>query len=134
MAALEGRLGAQRTDRRRCHTAQADPSPRHGAVDHVEGEGDGDAGDVVEAAFGDLVERGEPGEWQGDPNLADEFVRTAEGLAVAGEVVRQRHDPLATGAGQHEAGFERQQRCRGVADGRRGAEVAAESGTTSDEG
>jgi hypothetical protein len=83
---------------------------------HVEREPDGDAGDVVEAALGDLVEGREVGQGQRDADGPDEFVRPADGLPVAGEVVAQRDLPLAIGRGEDDGGVECEESRRGVAD------------------
>ena len=58
---------------------------------------------------------------------------SAHALPVAGEVVGQRHHPLARDGGQHQPRLEREQRGRRVADRRAGAEVAAERGAVADQ-
>ena len=63
----------------------------------------------------------------------DQLARLAHGLPVAGEVVGQRHVPVAVGRGQHDVGLERQQRGRRVADRRAGAEVAADGRAVADQ-
>ena len=55
---FQRRLGGARPERCGRDAAEADPGPGDGAVDDVEGDADGDAGDVVEAPLGDLVEGG----------------------------------------------------------------------------
>jgi hypothetical protein len=79
------------------------------------------------------VEAGEPGERQREPHARDQLVRAQRGLAVAGEVVGQRYDPLPLGRHQDDGRVEREQRGREVADRRRGAEVAADGGAVADE-
>ncbi len=131
--AHERRLGAQGAQRRRGDAAQTDPGGHDDAVDDVEGEGHGHAGDVVEAPLGDLVEAGRRGEGQRDPDRPDQLVGLLDGGPVAGEVVRQGDLPLASGRGEHEARVERQQRRCGVADGGGRAEVAPEGGAVADQ-
>ncbi len=129
-----GRGGAQRGRR---DPAETD----HGALDRaggaiggdLEGEGHRDAGDVVEPPFGDLVEGDGRGERQRDPDGPDELAGLHERLPVAGEVLSQRYLAVATGAGQHQRGLQRQQRGRGVADGGCRADVATDGGAVADQ-
>ncbi len=81
----------------RIGVAATPPSPirarTHDAVVHVEREPDGDAGDVVEPALGDLVERGQPGQRQRNADRADQLVGPTHALSVSGEVVGKRDLP-----------------------------------------
>ena len=85
----------------RIGVAATPPSPIRArttlAVDHVEREADGHAGDVVEPALGDLVERGDPASGSGirTARISSPGRRTV--CAVAGEVVGQRHLAVAVG-------------------------------------
>ena len=123
--------------RARIGVAATPPRPirasAHDAVVHVEREPDRDAGDVVEAALGDLVERREVGQGQRDADRPDELVRPADGLAVAGEVVAQRDLALTLGRREDDAGVEGEESGRGVADRRTGAEVAADGRAVADQ-
>ena len=87
----------------RSGVAATPPSPMRARLttpsSTVEGEGDGDAGDVVEAALGDLVEGGDRRERQRDPDRRGSARRDARtALAVAGEVVGERHLAVAHGS------------------------------------
>src|SRR5690606_26970294 len=113
--------------------AQADLRRGDDAAFDVEGERDRDAGDVVEASLGDLVEGGHLRERQRDAHGANQLIRTAHRLAVAGEVVGQVDFALAVDGCQHQARTESEQRGRAVADGRAGSEVATERGAVADQ-
>ena len=69
----------------RTGVAATPPSPiaraSYDAVGHVERERDGDAGDVVETALGDLVERGQRGERRGMRIVLDQLVGRADASA-----------------------------------------------------
>ena len=103
------------------------------AVLDVERESDRDAGDVVEAPLGDLVEGRDRRQRQRDAHRADQLAGTAHALPVAGEVVGQRDLALAVGVGEHHRRLQREQHRRAVTDGRAGAQVAAEGRTVADE-
>src|SRR5690606_1122463 len=96
--------------------AQSDAGPTDDAVDDVHGEPDGNGGDVVEAALGDLVERRALGEGEGQTDLADQLIGLPDRLPVAGEVLGQGHDPLATGTREDESSVEGEQGRGAVAD------------------
>ena len=80
-----------------------------------------------------LWNAGQPRERPGHHDLLDQLVGGADALPVAGEVVGQRHDPLAAHRGQHQLRLQREQGRRGVADRRAGAEVAAEGRAVADQ-
>ena len=134
-------LGGQRADRRGRHPAQADPDRFHRsaprsparAVREPQRVGHGDPGDVVEPALGDLVERADRGDRQRDADRLDQLIRALDGLPVTGEVIGQPDLALALARGQDQGGVQREQRGRGVADRRGGAEVAAERGPVADQ-
>ena len=89
--------------------------------------------DVVEGPLGDLVERRRGRGREGYDDLGDQLARLADGLAVAGEVLAQRHGSLTVGRGENHARLESQQHRGRVADGRAGAEVATERGAVADQ-
>ena len=127
-------LGGRRPQRRGRHAAQADPDRGDPAVSvQPERVGHGHARDVVEAALRDLVERGDRGQWQRQADRFDQLVGLPDALPVTGEVVGQQHLALAHGRGQHQPRVQREQRRRGVADGRGRAQVAAERGSVADQ-
>jgi len=68
----------------------------------AECETDCHAGDVVESALGDLVERADRGDRCRDADRGDQFVGAFEGLPVAGEVAAERNLPLTGAGGEHQ--------------------------------
>jgi hypothetical protein len=115
-AADELALRRRRPDRGGGHAAEADARAGDLVVHDVEGERDGDAGDVVEAPLGDLVEGRQAGLRQRQHDLGDQLARSADAAPVPGEVVGERHLAPALGGRQHQPGLQREQRRRGVTD------------------
>ena len=69
-----------------------------------------------------------------DPDRPDELVASTHALPVAGEVLRQGHQPLAGRTVEHDRGLEREEGRGEVADGGAGGEVAAHRRRVADEG
>ena len=121
-------------DRRGGDAAQTDLRGGHDALADVERKGDRDAGDVVEAALRDLVERGHLGKRHGDADRADQLVAAPHRLAVAGEVLGEVDLALTVERRQHDPRAEGEECGRDVADRRSGAQVSADRGAIADEG
>src|SRR5690606_8502253 len=73
------------------------------------------------------------GRWQRDAHGPDDLPGAPDGLPVTGEVVGQRDLALTLGGGEDEGGLQGEQDRGGVADGRGGAQVAAEGRAVADE-
>src|SRR5699024_5425095 len=121
-------LGSHRTDRGGGYATGADPRPADHAVRDLQGEREGDTGDVVETALGDLVERHHRRQRQRDEHCGDQLVGGLHALPVAGEVLRERYSTPAGRRDQLELGVQGEQHRRGVSDRGAGTEVAAQGG------
>ena len=126
-----GRRGPQRGGRR-----AADPDHDLGdraVVGEPQRVRDGDAGDVVEATLGDLVEGRQRGQRPRDDDADDQLVRSSQGLPVAGEVVGQPDRPLPCGRDQDQRRVQGEQHGRCVPDRRAGAQVPTQGGGVADQ-